>query len=56
MEREKSKKNIKELPYRFTCHIPCEVVGHIDFTEEEEKQIEKEIEEVNKYFGLDEEN
>lgn len=44
-----------KLPYRFTCLIPCEVVGHIDFTEEE-KQIEKEIEEVNKYFGLDEEN
>ncbi len=45
------KKNQK-VPYRFTCPIPCEVVGHREMTKEEEEEFKKTKEILKKEFNL----
>ena len=40
----------KKIPYRFTCDIPCEVVGYRKMTKEEEFKKTKEI--IDKEFKL----
>ena len=45
--------NNKKVPYRFTCDIPCEVVGHREFSKrEEDKKTHKQL---MKQFNLEKE-
>ena len=45
-------KQEKKLPYRFTCPIPYEVVGHKEMTKLEEEEFKKAQERVIKKFNL----
>lgn len=42
----------KNVPYRFTCPIPYEVVGHKEMTKLEEEEFKKAQERVIKKFNL----
>ena len=46
-----------KVPYRFTCDIPCEVVGEVSAlkTQEEGNEMDKETEELIRHFNLEEE-
>ena len=48
---EKDKNN--ELPYRFTCPIPVEVVGYEEISEEDRKKYRKQFIEDLKEFGFE---
>lgn len=44
----------KKIPYRFTCNIPCEVVGYREMTKEEEEEFKKTKEIIDKEFNVGE--
>ena len=49
---EEKDKNI-ELPYRFTCPIPVEVVGYVEISEEDRKKYRKQFIEDLKDLGIE---
>ena len=48
-----NKPYVKKLPYRFTCDMPCEVVGYREVTKKEEEEFKKNKEIIDKEFNLD---
>ena len=45
-------KNNKNAPYRFTCNIPCEVVGRREATKDEDEAAKKIHKQIMQQFGL----
>ena len=53
--KEQTTKEKKKLPYRFTCAIPCEVVGHRELSKREKEEAKKIHKQLMKQFNLEKE-